>query len=194
MSTSLPSDPTIPSNPAILQGLAAQQARFPDQEWVVLQADPDACHVWRLAPQNASPIRHDLPLGYGQLATQYLSRPPVGAGQVEQVIELVEDQIMPLTRGWPAPGPQLALLCRAPDMAALAAQMPDPQAALQTTDAIEQLFNRYAHQMMGGSRSGLQLAPAQAALLVLLRECLHHWGCQQVAVQDAQLEISAPRG
>lgn len=194
MSTSLPSDPTIPSNPAILQGLAALQARFPDQEWVVLQADPDACHVWRLAPQNASPIRHDLPLGYGQLATKYLSRPPVGAGQVEQVIELVEDQIMPLTRGWPAPGPQLAFLCRAPDMAALAAQLPDPQAALQTTDAIEQLFNRYAHQMMGGSRSGLQLPPAQAALLVLLRECLHHWGCQQVAVQDAQLEISAPRG
>ncbi|MDR0261037.1 MAG: hypothetical protein LBI76_14650, partial [Comamonas sp.] len=135
---------------ALPPGLAALQARFPDHDWLVLQADLDACHVWRVAAQNASPIRHDLPLGYGQLATQYLSRPSAGAGQVEQVIELVEDQIMPLTRSWPAPGPQLALLCSAPDMAALVAQLPDPQAALQTTDAVEQLFNRYANHMMGG--------------------------------------------
>lgn len=183
MPTSLPTDPSTPLPTALPPGLAALQARFPDHEWLVLQADPDACHVWRVAAQSASPIRHDLPLGYGQLATQYLSRASAGAGQVEQVIELVEDQIMPLTRNWPAPGPQLALLCSAPDMAALVAQLPNPQAALQTTDAVEQLFNRYAQHMMGGSHSGLQLTPAQAALLVLLRECLHHWGCQHVALR-----------
>jgi len=183
MPTSQPAKPPAPLSTALPPGLAALQARFPDHDWLVLQADPDACHVWRVAAQNASPIRHDLPLGYGQLATQYLSRASAGAGQVEQVIELVEDQIMPLTRSWPAPGPQLALLCSAPDTAALLAQLPDPQAALQTTDAVEQLFNRYAQHMMGGSHGGLQLTPAQAALLVLLRECLHHWGCQQVALQ-----------
>lgn len=183
MPTPLPATLSAPLSTALPPGLAALQARLPDHDWLVLQADPDACHVWRVAAQNASPIRHDLPLGYGQLATQYLSRASAGAGQVEQVIELVEDQIMPLTRSWPAPGPQLALLCGAPDMAALVAQLPEPQAALQTTDAIEQLFNRYANHMMGGSHSGLQLAPAQAALLILLRECLHHWGCQQVALQ-----------
>lgn len=185
MPTSLPADPSAPLSTALTPGLAALQARFPDHEWLVLQADPDACHVWRLAPQIASPVRHDLPLGYGQLATQYLGYPAAGAGQVEQVIELVEDQIMPLTRSWPAPGPHLTLLCSAPDMAALIAQLPDPQTALHTTDAVEQLFNRYANHMMGGSHSGLQLAPAQAALLILLRECLHHWGCQQVALQVA---------
>lgn len=183
----MPTSPPVPSSdrlqPAALLDLPALQARYPNQDWVVLQADPGACQVWRLTAQQASPIRHDLPLGYGQLATQYLSRASAGAGQVEQVIELVEDQIMPLTRSWPAPGPQLALLCSAPDMAALAAQLPDPQAPLQTTDAVEQLFNRYAHHMMGGSHGGLQLTPAQAALLVLLRECLHHWGCQQVALR-----------
>jgi hypothetical protein len=178
-----PSLPLPLSQAASLLALPALQARSPEHDWVVLQADPDATRVWRFARDNASPVRHELPLGYGQLATQYLSQPSAGAGQVEQVIELVEDQIMPLTRSWPAAGPHLTLLCSAPDMAALVAQLPDPQAALQQTDTIEQLFNRYANHMMGGSHSGLQLAPAQAALLILLRECLHHWGCQQVAWQ-----------
>lgn len=174
---------STPSQPTSLQALPALQARYPDHGWVVLQADPDACQVWRFERENTSPIRHHLPLGYGELATQYLRRPPVTAGHVEQVIELVEDQIMPLTRSWPAAGPQLSLLCSAPDMAALIAQLPDPQAPLQHTQAIEQLFNRYANHMMGGGHSGLQLSPEQAALLILLRECLHHWGCQQVALQ-----------
>ena len=180
MPTSLPSPPL---QPACLLAFPALQARYPDHDWLVLQADPDASQVWRFARESTSPIRHQLPLGYGQLATQYLRRPPVTAGHVEQVIELVEDQIMPLTRSWPAAGPSLGLLCSAPDMAALIAQLPDPQAALQHTDTIEQLFNRYANHMMGGAHSGLQLSPEQAALLVLLRECLHHWGCQQVAWQ-----------
>lgn len=178
-----PSLSSTPSQPAALLALPALQARYPDHDWVVLQADPDTSQVWRWGPLPASAIRHNLPLGYGQLATQYLRRPPVTAGHVEQVIELVEDQIMPLTRSWPAPSAQLALLCGAPDMAALIGQLPDPQAPLQHTDAIEQLFNRYANHMMGGGHSGLQLSPEQAALLILLRECLHHWGCQQVAWQ-----------
>ena len=93
MPTSLPADPSAPLSTALPPGLAALQARFPDHEWLVLQADPDACHVWRWAPLVASPIRHDLPLGYGQLATQYLGHPATGAGQVEQVIELVEEMI-----------------------------------------------------------------------------------------------------
>ena len=36
---------------------------------------------------------------------------------------------------------------------------------------------------MGGPARGLRLSNDQAATLILIRECLHHWGMQTLALR-----------
>ena len=101
----------------------------------------------------------------------------------------VEDAVMPLVRQWPAPGAQSSLLCLGDDVKTIAEQLtigadsqPNTALRIYSTTAVEDLFNRFADTVMGGPARGLRLSNDQAATLILIRECLHHWGMQTLAL------------
>ena len=170
---------TAATHQALLPSL---QAMHPGRDWVLLTIGADASDVWRPQPAPQPPSVHRLPLGYRQLAAQYLTHAPPSDSQVERVIEVVEDQVMPLTRAWPAPTAQFTLACRGAPLQTLVAQLPSSGQALHSADDVEQLFNRFANIAMGGAAAGLHISNEQAAFLTMLRECMHHWGCHSLVV------------
>ena len=175
---------TLPSDDL----LALCMAQLPARDWAWLDIGTDRTTARRQHTGGA--LTHALPMGNASLAARCLRHSPPSDADVEAAIATVEDTVMPLVRAWPAPAPQTSLLCTAPEMASLIQQLATPADVTEATDAlllypadaVEDWFNRYADTVMGSPLRGLALSPVQIALLIMVRECLHHWGMQTLAV------------
>ena len=130
---------------------------------------------------------HSLPIGIETLAHAFDNRMP-SALALENGIAEVEDAVMPAAQWLPA---QVQTLCTADPLlrqlvlsATGGPVHPGPQ--LATRDAIEHLFA----VLVGQAEQGLHAGHAQpqdvqaAAALLILRECMHHWGMLQVQLLD----------
>ena len=119
-----------------------------------------------------------LPLGLGVLADRYFPAGHLSELLIEHAIAEVEDIMMP----WHGKLPSAATLFT--DDAAVAellrwAGMPeDPDSWRLTTEAVEQLFNRWAALAQGrpASQDPLPTTGRFSATLLVLREWLHHLG------------------
>jgi hypothetical protein len=131
----------------------------------------------------AAPRRWDWPLGH---ATLWAIRPggpsPV---MIENAIQVVEDRIEPLARHVPA---GTRLVASAATLASL--QREGAIAGLQqgaiARQAIEREYQWLAARSMGvpSARDRVFDAPSGDALVLILRECLHHLGLDAVHRQD----------
>jgi hypothetical protein len=130
---------------------------------------------------------HSLPIGIETLAHAFDNRMP-GVLALENGIAEVEDAVMPAAQWLPA---QVQTLCTADPLlrqlvlsATGGPVHPGPQSAAR--DAIEHLFA----VLVGQAEQGLHTGQAQpqdvqaAAALLILRECMHHWGMQQVQLLE----------
>lgn len=151
-------------------------------DWAVLALGEEASKVAR---QTAG--EQALVWGYASIARQCLRHTPVSDGDVEQAIAVVEDFIMPLARPWPRPVVASTLACISPPLRLLLPHLGSGVAEvtgwrLYHTDAVETLFNRFADIAMGGPARGLDLSAYAVSSLIVVRECLHHWGMQTLAL------------
>lgn len=137
--------------------------------------------------RGRSTEQHGLPIGLETLAHAFGDRMP-DALALENGIAEVEDAIMSAAQWLPA---QVQTLCTADPLlrqlvlsATGAPVHPGPQRAAR--EAIEHLFAVLAGQAEQGLHTG-QAQPQDvqaAAALLILRECLHHWGMLQVQLLD----------
>ena len=161
----------------------------PGRDWAILAIGSTSSRVQRQQPAGQPPSEHPLSWGNNSLAAKCLRHFPPTEADVETAIMEVEDAVMPLVRQWPAPRAQSSLLCLGADVKTIAAQLaigadsqPNTALRIYPTTAVEDLFNRFADTVMGSPARGLQLSNDQAATLILIRECLHHWGMQTLAL------------
>ena len=96
---------------------------------------------------------------------------------------------MPLSRQWPAATAQRTLAASAAPLPALAGLLPERDDMFYSLEELEQLFNRFADAALGSRSAAVVLAPAEAACLTLLRECMHHWGCHSLVLLPPQAEV-----
>lgn len=128
-------------------------------------------------------------LGEGSLAPVLASlrHEPPSALEVEEAIAHTEELIMPLLRGL-APGAALHASGAALQALALAAGAPQPTDGASAWQfepaALERLFERLA-QLAGGlpaAHLGLPVDRRFAAILVLVRELLHHGAFRELVI------------
>lgn len=125
-----------------------------------------------------------LPLGLQRLADRYFPDGRLSELLIEHAIAEVEDIVMP----WHGKLPTAAgLFTDDADIAGLArwADMPDKAGPwLLTTEAVEQLFNRWAALAQGrpASQDPLPTTGRFSATLLVLREWLHHLGFDGITV------------
>lgn len=121
-----------------------------------------------------------VPFGMAALQARMPGFPP-GETQVEAAIADTEDALMPHVAAIRALGGDW-LHCDDADAAALVAlaAAAEPEADRASTAAMERVFNRFV-DVVGGwpaRQAGIAESPRQAAVLVLVREILHHVGLQ----------------
>jgi exopolyphosphatase/pppGpp-phosphohydrolase len=114
-----------------------------------------------------------LPLGATRTAhAQFKTEPPTPLA-MEVAIMVVEDAVMPLHRLIPS-----GAVCYSTDTSvrevALLSGMPATDAMLLPLSGMERTFNRLASVVMGTPAAGLPESNAFAAVLLILRECMHH--------------------
>ena len=125
-------------------------------------------------------VQHLLPTGIAPLVTAFRHRMP-SALALENAIAEVEDAIMPAARLLPAQRHSLygadPLLLQVIHSATA-----NPQATTVSRDAIETLFSALARQAERPGYADAQIpqTPEFAAALLVLRECMHHWGFAQL--------------
>ncbi len=162
-------------------------------DWAVLVLGAQASS---LARQGVAGVDVALDWGYASIAQQCLRHAVINDADVEQAIAVVEDAIMPLARPWPAPVHASTLACVCSAMGDCVPHLGDGWGdglgevagwRLYPTGAVESLFNRFADIAMGSPARGLVLSAQAAASLVIVRECLHHWGMQTLALPIAPL-------
>lgn len=148
------------------------------------QPDGQAVSVLLLEPRRLSlasgrdpepALCFELAIGSDQLAAEYFRHQPPTPGEMENAIMLVEDQLAHARQlageggVLYGTGPQLLAVARA---AGLNGDLP-----LQLTrDAVEQTFERLAMVSLGrpAGSEGLPQSAEFAAVLLILREVLHH--------------------
>lgn len=118
-----------------------------------------------------------LPVGVGDLARDVLRHDPPTPAELERGIELVEDALAAARLAKADRGTLLtddAALRTLPGLQA-------PQAHLPIA-AVESLFQRLASRSLGTPVAVAELpeGPQVAAVLLMLRECMHHLGFAQV--------------
>ena len=127
-------------------------------------------------------VQHSLPTGIAPLVTAFGHHMP-SALALENAIAKVEDAIMPAARLLPTQRHSLygadPLLLQV-----IHAAMANPQATTVSRDAIETLFSALARQAERPGYADAQIpqTPEFAAALLVLRECMHHWGFAQLQV------------
>lgn len=115
-------------------------------------------------------------------ARKLLQHEPPTAAELETVIEVIEDRIMPALRSLPA---ATVLEAAAGDLGELAHALPGlGDGGTIGIDAIESLFNRLADVASGSplAASGLPADACFALRLVLLRELMHHGGFRRMVL------------
>ena len=124
--------------------------------------------------------QHLLPTGIEALAASFGHRIP-SALALENAIAEVEDAIMPAAKLLPEQHHSLSgadpLLLQVIHSATA-----NPQATTVSRDAIETLFSALARQAERPGYADAQIpqTPEFAAALLVLRECMHHWGFAQL--------------
>ena len=125
-----------------------------------------------------------LPLGLRSLAGRHFPAGRLNALAIEAAIAEVEDAVMPWHGKLP---PASRLISSDGAVAELAAWagMPDDGPWLLTTEAVEQLFNRWAALAQGrpASQDGLPTTGGFSAALLVLREWLHHLSFDGIRVE-----------
>ena len=139
-------------------------------------------HLRLVPPPPALP--YAAPLGWGTVARAFGPRMPTALA-LEHAIAIVEDAVMPATRVLPSTAYVLrtaspllreVALAAGADLAARPARL--------SRAAVENLFSRLASQAHrpGHADPALPQRPDFAAALLILREALHHWGCEWIDV------------
>ena len=124
--------------------------------------------------------QHPLPIGIATLVKAFRQRMP-SALALENAIAEVEDAIMPAAKLLPAQRHSLSgadpLLLQVIHSATA-----NPQATTVSRDAIETLLSALARQAERPGYADAQIpqTPEFAAALLVLRECMHHWGFAQL--------------
>lgn len=136
-----------------------------------------------VAGSMASPDSATLDAGSLQRILVHLRHAPPRAGELESAIQQIEDDLMPVLRSLPAHG---QLVTSAPEyweVVTVAGLGGSPEVDLDTA-TVERLFNRLADVAYGmpAARLGLPTGRSFAAILLLLREILHHGGFGSVLV------------
>ena len=127
-------------------------------------------------------VHHPLPIGIEPLVASFGHRMP-SALALENAIAEVEDAIMPAAKLLPVQHHTLFgtdPLLRQVIHSATA----NPQATAVSRDAIETLFSALARQAERPGYADAQIPQTAefAAALLVLRECMHHWGFAQLQV------------
>jgi len=135
----------------------------------------------RLAPDDGA-AAIDLPVGTARLGRAgRLRRDPPGDDEIEAAIATVEDALMPALRRLPA---HADWHTADPTARALATALGAAVPGAIAIDAVEALFNDMARaSALGGWGGGVRLDAAQAAYLLILRECLHHAGVTRLRIE-----------
>ena len=127
-------------------------------------------------------VQHLLPTGIEPLVTGFGQHMP-SALALENAIAEVEDAIMPAAKLLPAQRHSLygadPLLLQVIHSATA-----NPQATTVSRDAIETLFSALTRraERPGYADAQIPQTPEFAAALLVLRECMHHWGFAQLQV------------
>lgn len=146
------------------------------QPVVRLRLQDDALHL-AVTRQSEPTQTHALPLGVAALVQTQLRDAPPTALEVENAIAVIEDAVMPLHRLLP-PGARLESDDGPMRELALVCGVPPSEPMVWTLEALESSFNLLASVVMGSpaAQAGVPLDAASVARLLVLRECLHHWG------------------
>lgn len=131
----------------------------------------------------ASPESATLDAGSLQRMLAHLGHAPPTAAQLESAIQQIEDDLMPALRSLPDDG---RLVTSAPalwEVVTVAGRGGSPEVELDRA-TVERLFNRLADAAYGvpAARSGMPVHRSFAAVVLLLREILHHGGFDSVRV------------
>lgn len=131
----------------------------------------------------ASPELATLDAGSLQRILAHLDHAPPTAAELESAIQQIEDDLMPVLRSLPDHG---RLATSAPEfweVVTVAGLGGSPEVELDIA-TIERLFNRLADSAYGvpAARSGMPAHRSFAAVVLLLREILHHGGFDSVRV------------
>ena len=136
--------------------------------------------VMRGGPGDTGETEQRLDLGASRIARDFFRHDPPMAGEIEQAIDFVEDQIMRLGPQRDAGTPLRSL-----------SESLQPWAAVtgptMTIETVERWFDRLALAAQGRSdaMAGLPPGPEAAATLLVLREFMHHRGHPSVTVAKA---------
>lgn len=153
---------------------------------LMLRFEELVAHI-QSAPEADLAVNLTLPLGAGTLARDVLRHTPPSALEIEQAIEAVEDAVMPARAQLPAAfqlqtdDARLRAMVAADGAPASPAEAP----VWLGTEAVEQLFSRLVARAQGRPAAQdpqLPVDGASAARLVAVREMLHHWGLDGIAL------------
>lgn len=155
---------------------------IPSPVRVELQLGDGASSLHIHLPDGAN-HRRELALGVTDLVSRYLRHSPPSPLEMESAITVVEDVVMPVYRELPAHA-RLETADAALHGLALACGVPPAESMVWTRDALEASFNRLASVVMGSpaAQAGVPLDGTSVARLLILRECLHHWGYDALTV------------
>ncbi len=128
-----------------------------------------------------------LPLGLAHQTARWVHHGLISEAAIEQAIAHIEDVVMPLRSALP---PSAQLFSADADFLTLArfAGMPiDARVWFLSTDALEQLFNRWIARSQGrpASQDDLPVTARVGVALLVLRECLHHLGFTGVTLLNS---------
>lgn len=146
---------------------------------VQLALDADALTLRMVRPGQAEIVQR-LPLGTDALVARFFRRLPPSAYALEEAIAWVEDVVMPLAAQLPA-GSQWC--SDSPTVRALALGAPT---VVLNIDTVELRFNALADWVQGrpAALAGIPQDAHWCAALLVLRECMHHWRCPALALQN----------
>ena len=159
-----------------------------------------AQHTWVLTGRDVQPdAALTLAIGSTKTADAFFRSDPPTPQELEAAIDTVEDEVM-RARTLPADDATLVTADAAlRDLAGVDAT-PTPHGKTWSLDAVEQMFQRLASASLGHP-TALQGMPAgreAAAVLLIVREFMHHLGYESITVLDAadvtrDASHSAPR-
>ncbi len=137
-----------------------------------------------VAGDGAEPARViPIQLGVSALARRYLDAPRLAEAAIEAAIAEVEDRVMPL-RPLLAPGTRHVTRDREVRAVAEVLEPVTKSWVALSTDAVEQVFNRWVSIALGrpATQDALPTSGEFAATLLVLREWLHHLSCKEITL------------
>ena len=138
---------------------------------ITLELGPGPLRLW------VGPTSYTMPLELSAVVQRFGHALPA-ALQLENAIAKVEDAIMPVGQHLPA-GAQVLCTDDTVLRELIHAATGQPEALSASRAAIEALFSDLARQAQGGAHAvHLPATPQAAAALLIVRECMHHWGMQ----------------